>query len=85
MSQPSRRNNKRTRSNVRSSIVPSEAPLLQLPADAIGIVQAYLPWYDRMLHVSHVHPHLPLAALVWTESDNVRLSDAMLVACEGGV
>ena len=62
---------------------PSSVPqLLQLPAPILQLVYLHLPWYDRLLHVAHVHCWLPAAWLVWSESDYVRLSESLLDAVE---
>ncbi len=58
------------------------APLLHLPAAVFHLVFRLLPWYDQLLHVGHVHRRLPLQALVWGESDHVRLSEALVVALD---
>lgn len=48
--------------------------LPQLPDPLLSLVCLYLPWYDRLLHVSHVHRQLPSVSQVWAEHDHVRLS-----------
>jgi len=61
---------------------PSAASLPQLPAAVLSLVYLHLPWFDRLLHLSHIHRQLPPASLVWSESDHVRLSEALLGALE---
>ena len=57
-------------------------PLLQLPAAVLGLVFLHLPWYERLLHVGHVHRQLPPSWLLWAESDHVRLTASPLSALE---
>ena len=63
-----------------SAAIPSPALRLQVPADVFSVIYLYLPWYERLLHLSHVHRQLPAAWLVWTEYDHVRLNEALLIA-----
>ena len=41
-----------------TTIWSSTAWLTQGPADIFNLVYLYLPWYERLLHVSHVHSQL---------------------------
>ena len=80
---PSNNDNKKQRTSPTthsSAVHPSTARLQQLPTDPFNLVYVYLPWYDRLLHVSHVHRQLPPAWLEWTEYDHVRLTEALLIA-----
>ena len=61
---------------------PVNPPLLQVPAAVLHAACLFLPWWDRLLHLSHVHRLLPPAWLEWAEHDHVRLSEALWNALE---
>ena len=63
-------------------VQPTAASLLQLPTVVLQAACLFLPFWDRMLHLSHVHQLLPPAWLEWTEHDHVRLGEALLLALE---
>ena len=77
----------RTSATAQSSTVSlsSLSRLLQLPAAVLSLVYLYVPWYERLLHVSHLHRQLPSAWLLWAENDHVRLTEALVASLERGL
>ena len=61
---------------------PSTAIPHQLPAALLNLVYLCLPWYERLLHVTHLRRQLLPGPFVWSEHDHVRLSWALLDAVD---
>ena len=83
--QPDGKRRKTTATAHSSAVSRPPARLLQLSAALVDLIHRYLPWWERLLHVSHVNRRLAPALRDWNECDHVRLSEELLAALEQNV
>ena len=65
-----------------SAVRQSSARLLRLPPALFQLVYLHLPWYERLLHVTHVARQLLPGPLLWAKHDHVRLGVALMEAVD---